>query len=65
MVEANGDTEGNRRAGDWAFHRGRAYTTLRPFGGGEPIAVHSEVVVILRRESDGTWKIARNIAVVR
>jgi len=52
-------------SGDWAFDRGRAQTTLVPVSGGNPVHVASEVLVILRREPQGTWKIARVIAVLR
>jgi uncharacterized protein (TIGR02246 family) len=52
-------------AGAWAFDRGRAQTTVVPVIGGEPTEIESEVVTILHRESDGKWKIARTIAVLR
>jgi len=52
-------------AGDWAFDRGRAHRTLTPVAGGDTIEVDSEVVVILRRQADGAWKVARTIGVLR
>jgi len=48
-------------AGEWAFDRSRATTTLTPLAGGTPVTVHSKAVTILRRQPDGSWKIARVI----
>ncbi len=36
-----------------------------PIARGEPSQVNSEVIVILRRDADGFWKLARSIAVIR
>jgi uncharacterized protein (TIGR02246 family) len=52
-------------SGEWAFDRGRVITTLLPVGGGPPVEVNSETVTILRREPEGSWKVARTIAVTR
>jgi len=52
-------------AGGWAFDRARVTTTLEPVGGGQPTEVNSETIVILRQEADGSWKVARTIAVTR
>jgi len=48
-------------AGDWAFDRSRATTTLTPVAGGAPVTVRSKAITILRRQPDGSWKIARVI----
>jgi ketosteroid isomerase-like protein len=48
-------------AGDWAFDRSRATTTLTPLAGGAPVTVRSKAITILRRQPDGSWKIARVI----
>ena len=52
-------------AGEWAFDRARVSTKVTPIVGGEPSQVNSEVIVILRRDADGLWKLARSIAVIR
>ena len=51
-------------AGEWAFDRSRVSTKLSPVSGGEPSQINSRVVVILRRDPDGSWKVARTIAVL-
>ena len=51
-------------AGEWAFDRSRVITKLLPLGGGEPSEIRSRAVVILRRSADGSWKVARTIAVL-
>jgi uncharacterized protein (TIGR02246 family) len=52
-------------AGDWAFDRASVSTQIVPVAGGEPSQVNSEVIVILRRGTDGFWKIARTMGVLR
>ena len=48
-------------SGEWAFDRSRATTTLTPAAGGAPVTVRSKAITILRRQADGSWKIARVI----
>jgi uncharacterized protein (TIGR02246 family) len=48
-------------AGEWAFDRSRATTTLTPVVGGAPVTVRSKAITILHRQADGSWKIARVI----
>jgi ketosteroid isomerase-like protein len=48
-------------AGEWAFDRSRVTTTITPISGGNPVTVRSKTITILRRQADGTWKIARTI----
>jgi ketosteroid isomerase-like protein len=52
-------------AGEWAFDRASVSTNVTPIAGGEPSQVKSEVIVILRRDTDGFWKLARSMAVIR
>jgi len=47
--------------GDWAFDRGTYSVTMVPAAGGDPMMVDGRYVVILRRQADGSWKIARGI----
>ena len=48
-------------SGEWAFDRSRATSTLTPAAGGAPVTVRSKAITILRRQPDGSWKIARVI----
>ena len=48
-------------AGDWAFERGSYALTLTPKAGGEPIQETGKYLMILRTDSDGSWKLARDI----
>ena len=48
-------------AGEWAFDRSRATTTLTPVAGGAPVTARSKAITMLRRQTDGSWKIARVI----
>ncbi|MDA2929500.1 SgcJ/EcaC family oxidoreductase [Acidobacteria bacterium AH-259-O06] len=46
-------------AGDWAFDAGTATVTLTPKEEGEATELHSSGISILKRQADGSWKIAR------
>ena len=48
-------------AGDWAYSRGTYTLTFTPKGGGAAGAVDGKFTTILQRQSDGTWKIHRDI----
>ena len=48
-------------AGEWAFDRAHVTTTITPVSGGNPVTVRSKTITILRRQPDGSWKIARVI----
>jgi len=50
-----------RVAGDWAFVRGKNTGVLRSRSGGETRALNDVFVMILQRQGDGQWKIARLI----
>ncbi len=50
-----------RDAGDWAFERGRYKITLTPRAGGESVDDIGKYITIYQRQSDGSWKIARDI----
>lgn len=48
--------------GDWAFDRGTIDIAFTPKAkGAKPIAALSRYIVILHRDSDGMWRIARGI----
>ena len=44
---------------DWAFEWGTYSGTVKPLDGGEPIRTTGKVIRILKKDSDGSWKIAR------
>ena len=48
-------------AGDWAFSRGVYTATFAPKDGSNPIPVDGKFMTILSRQSDGGWKIHRDI----
>ena len=48
-------------AGDWAFERGSYTLTLTPKVEGEPLQEVGKYLLILRRNSNGSWKLARDI----
>ena len=54
-------TEEVRSAGDWAFARGNYQATLRPKTGGPEIPINGKFMTILARQSDGSWRIYRDI----
>lgn len=46
--------------GDWAYDRGSYSTTITP-AAGDPMTVTGRYIVILQRQADGSWKLARGI----
>ena len=50
-----------RIQGDWAYEWGSMSGRLQPFSGGDETNYKYNVVRILNRQADGTWKIARSI----
>lgn len=48
-------------AGDWAYARGIYKATLTPKEGGAPISIDGKYMTILKRQSDGSWRIHRDI----
>ena len=47
--------------GDWAFDRGTYMIALTPKAGGEPTEDRGKYIMILRKQVDGSWKIARDM----
>ena len=43
----------------WAFEIGEVESTLTPISGGAQIRAHSRTVVVLARQSDASWRVAR------
>ena len=50
-----------RVAADWAFERGRYDITLTPRAGGGPMDDSGKYITVYQCQSDGSWKIARDI----
>jgi len=50
-----------RVEGDWAYEWGTMSGRMRPFSGGEETSYLLNVMRVLNRQPDGTWKIARSI----
>ena len=48
-------------AGDWAFDRGAYTMKLTPKGDGEPMEDNGKYIVILEKQADGSWRIAREV----
>jgi ketosteroid isomerase-like protein len=47
--------------GDWAFERGRYVASIRPKDREETTTIRGKYLNILRREPDGSWRIARRM----
>jgi uncharacterized protein (TIGR02246 family) len=45
--------------GDWAFEWGTYSGTVKPLDGSEAIRTTGKVIRILKKDADGSWKIAR------
>lgn len=45
----------------WAFDRGTYRWKGVPRAGGDPIEDHGKYLVVLQRQADGTWKVARDM----
>ena len=58
----SGATQEVEVAGDWGFFRSTYTMVATPKAGGEPIEDVGKWLVIVRRQPDGSWKIARLIA---
>ncbi len=48
-------------AGPWAFDRGTYQWRGMPRAGGDPIDDHGKYLVILQRQANGSWKVARDM----
>ena len=48
-------------AGDWAFDRGAFTMKTTPKGDGDPMEDKGKYIVILEKQADGSWKIAREV----
>lgn len=46
--------------GDWAFDRGTYHMMATPTSGGDAVEAQGRYLVILQRQADGSWKVARD-----
>jgi len=46
-------------AGDWAFEWGTYSGTVKPVDGGEAVRTTGKVMRVLKKDPDGSWKVAR------
>ena len=60
-IDLDFSVEEIRVSGKWAFERFSFRRTTTPTGGGEQATVRGKGVHVFRRQSDGSWKIARDI----
>ena len=52
-------------AGEWAFDRAKVHTVISTREGGETKQFDSRTVTLLRKHSEGEWRVARVIGVIR
>ena len=50
--------------GNWAFEIAKVESTLTPVDGGEVTHMTTTTMVALRRQRDGTWKVARVVGLL-
>ncbi|MFQ5813619.1 MAG: YybH family protein [Anaerolineae bacterium] len=60
-IEIAIDNQEVQVGGDWAFSRGTYTLSTTPKAGGETAHVDGKFLTVLKRQSDGTWKIFRDI----
>ena len=53
--------EETKTAGDWGFDRGTYTMTVTPKAGGAPMNDQGKYIVIIQKQSDGSWKLTRDI----
>lgn len=58
--EGESNIEEIKVMGDWAYIRNRLKVTTIPLDGGAPISRAGFTLTILRKESDGKWRLARD-----
>lgn len=61
ITEYSHDFQEIKILGEWAYEWGYFSNAARPAGGGETIRAKGKLFRILRRQADGSWKVARSI----
>jgi uncharacterized protein (TIGR02246 family) len=60
-VEVSSTSDETVAAGEWAFGRGAFSLKITPKAGGDAMQDSGKYVVIIRRQADNSWKVARLI----
>jgi uncharacterized protein (TIGR02246 family) len=60
-LELSLNSEETKVAGDWAFDRGQFMNHVTPKAGGPMVMEMGKYLVILQKQADGSWKVAREI----
>jgi uncharacterized protein (TIGR02246 family) len=59
-IEGTSDVREIQVLGDWAYLRNYIKLTMTPADGGRPVRRSGYTLTILRKESDGRWRLARD-----
>ena len=60
LIEGRADIVELQVLGDWAWLRNKLEVTIAPSGGGAPMTRSGYTLTILRKGSDGKWRLARD-----
>jgi uncharacterized protein (TIGR02246 family) len=60
QIEGTSDIQEIQVLGNWAYLRNYIEMTMTPPGGGTPVRRSGYTLTILRKESDGRWRLARD-----
>jgi uncharacterized protein (TIGR02246 family) len=61
MEKMDVDFQGIEASGDWASEWGFEHQVIQPPGGQPPLDEHGKLLLVLHRQSDGSWKIKREM----
>ncbi len=64
LIEGKSEIKEIKIMGNWAYLRNHLNMTITPANGGKPIHKSGYTLTILRKESDGTWLLARDANLV-
>jgi uncharacterized protein (TIGR02246 family) len=54
-------TEETQVAGNWAYDRGTVQMSMSPKAGGKPVEESGKYLVILKRQTGGSWRVHRDM----
>ncbi len=60
-IDLDTSAEEVKVTGDWAYERFSFRHTMTPTGGGEPTTARGKGIHVYRRQSDGSWKLVRDL----
>lgn len=60
QIKGTSDIQEIQVLGDWAYLRNYIEMTMTPPGGSKPVRRSGYTLTILRKESDGRWRLARD-----